>query len=132
MEEKIFSAGVDMIYLAACALNDRLPDRDRLSRMNMTHVYKIAKLHSMQAMIYILLSKCQREWGESVLDTELGEKWAGSFRIVMNHLVKMDMERESLCRFLDENNIWYMCLKGVVMQVSRIETSVLKKLKRML
>ena len=117
MENKeIFSVGIDMIYLAACSLHGRLPEKARLEKIDLDEVYKMAKRHSMQSIIYIIVAKCVKEYGEDIIHTQLLLRWKQDHHATLARLVSFDIEREQLLDFLDKNRIWYLCLKGIVLQ----------------
>jgi len=107
---------LDMIYLAACSFHGRLPERARIEEMDLHAVYKMAKRHSMQSIVYILVSKCVKEYGGEIIDTELLLRWKQDHHATLARLVSFDIEREQLLDFLDKNGIWYLCLKGILLQ----------------
>ena len=114
--EEIYSTGLDMIYLAASAIHGRLPDKNRVEKMNLPMVYKMAKRHSMQAIVYLSIAKCREKYGDEIIDPKLFDKMRGAYQKVLKRLVGFDLEREALCNFLAENGIWYVSLKGCVLQ----------------
>lgn len=115
-KQEIYKIGLDMLYLASCAIHGRIPERERIEQMQLSNVFKMAKMHSMQAMVYIVLSKCVEQYGEDIIDAELYKKWRLAYHDVLKRLVRFDVEREALLNFLEEKGIWYLCLKGVVLQ----------------
>jgi hypothetical protein len=107
--------GKDMIYLASCALHGRIPERDELCEMDLNNVYKMAKFHSMQSIVYICLAKAVKEYGKEIVSDEVFHRFATDYQLTMKRLVMFDMEREAFCEFLGQRS-WYLCLKGVVLQ----------------
>lgn len=115
-KKELYNVGLDLIYLAACALDGRLPEKEKLAVMDLKSIYKMAKRHSMQGIVYFSIEKCREKYGDDIIDEELFNKWKSSYHLVVNRLVRFDLEREALCAFLEEKGVWYLCLKGVVLQ----------------
>ena len=114
--ERVYKIGVDTMYLAVCALHNRVPEKSKLLDMDINGVYKMAKRHSMQAIVYLGYKMGLDNYSDLDFDLELLKKWEKAYKLSLHKLVMFDVEREALCNFLKENNIWYCCLKGVVLQ----------------
>ena len=107
--------GRDMIYLASCALHGRTPDKDTVKGMDFVRLYRMAKFHNMQSVVYLALAKYVKEQGSTDIPEEVYAKFASDYQGTVRKLVLFDIEREALCEFLGKQS-WYLCLKGVVMQ----------------
>ena len=116
--EKFIKHGYDMIYLAACALNFEIPQKEILAKMNFNCVYKMAAKHSMQAITFIALESfiAENEDNKNLIDSQLLSKWKVVKSKVVHRNVLFDDERRKIIDFMEENGIWYMCMKGIVMQ----------------
>ena len=114
--ERVYKIGVDTMYLAVCALHNRVPEKSKLLDMDINGVYKMAKRHSMQAIVYLGYKLGLDEYSDIDPDRELLARWEKDYKLCLHKLVMLDVEREALCNFLKENGIWYCCLKGVVLQ----------------
>ena len=114
-KEALYRVGLDLIYMSSCALCGKAPDRKRLSQMDLAALYKMAKQHSMQAIVYISLVKATETYSDLEVDSDLLSKWRGDYHSIVRRLVQLDMERESLYSFLDECGAWYVGLKGIVL-----------------
>ena len=108
--------GLDLIYLSRCALHSTVPDRERLCDMDLSLVYKMSKHHSVNAIAYIALEAAEKSYGESFCPTDVMEKWRASYHYSIRRLLGFDIEREKLCAFLREEGIWYLPLKGILLQ----------------
>lgn len=64
MTDKLSTAQRDIVYLAACALNGEVPDKQKICETNLTSLYHLAKRHSMSAIIYMALDSAK------ILDTD--------------------------------------------------------------
>ena len=115
-KNEIYSVGLDMIYLASCSLHGRIPEKEKLEKIPLELVYKLAKRHLLQAIIYVLLVKCREKYGEDVIDKQLFAKWRAEYYTLVKRILQFDAERQALCGFMDEQGIWYLCMKGVVLQ----------------
>ena len=107
-----------MIYLAACALHGKTPTKDVLDGMDLTSVYKQAARHSMQAITYEALSLFVAQNGREALsiDEALWSRWGADRVNAIRHTIGFEMERERLLHFFEERGIWYVLLKGLVLQ----------------
>lgn len=114
-QTEVLSIGRDMLYLVSCALHGGIPEKKYLDKMNFAKVYKMAKFHSMQSIVYICLAKCRKEYGDDLVDAETFAKFSGDYQATMRKLVMFDVEREALCNLISDGG-WYLCLKGVVLQ----------------
>lgn len=115
--EKLFSCGIDMIYLASCALNSAVPDVKRVAAMELSDVYRLASKHSMHAVTYYALEDALSlpENGIEV-DTNLLLRWKEYKNKAVRKLILFEAEREQIFAFMNERGIWHMPLKGVILQ----------------
>lgn len=114
--EQLNKIGTDMVYLASCALRGIIPDRSRIEAMSLHNLHKMAKRHHMSSIIYMAVASSLAENPDITVDSQLMESWKGEYHLQLQLLVRFDIEREALCNFLKENNVWYIVLKGVVLQ----------------
>lgn len=114
-KEQIYKIGLDVIYMSSCALLGKAPDRGRISEMDLLALYRMAKHHSMQAIVYLSLIKAMESYPDLEVDDGLMARWKSDYHAVVKKLVQLDIERESLYRFLDENGCWHIGLKGIVL-----------------
>lgn len=96
----------DMLYLTVCALNDRVPEKERLDKMDMDGLLKVCRKHSLSGLCAFALEKAG-----AMNDAFLKEKLL-SVRKVM----RLDAERKRILGIFEEKGIWYMPLKGVFMK----------------
>ncbi len=106
-----FKSGLDVIYLTSCALHAITPDEKVIMEMDPEAVYNQAKRHKMLSITCMAL---ESYWDK--LDSELMRGW----RLSVNQAVKKSflysVEREKLYRFMEENEISYLPLKGIILQ----------------
>ena len=96
----------DMIYLLSCAVNRETPDAQRVAGMDLDKLYEKARRHMVTSAVGYGLEAA-------------GIKDARFVRAQQSAALKsstMDMEMEALFTELDAAGIWYMPLKGIVLQ----------------
>ena len=103
----LLKRGLDMIYLAACAVHDHLPDQERLQSMELEHIYPLACLHSIQSVVYMAIEKSVEAYGNDVVDAELLVRWRRSYGNELKKLLSFEVERERLTTFLEQQGAWY-------------------------
>lgn len=110
--------GLDMLYLAACALHDTVPDKKRMSEMNIMGVMTEASRHSMNGVTYLGIKKYfeATQNADGVIDPEMLAKWRNGYTRIIKKTIFFDIEREKILSFLDQNGIWYLPLKGIILQ----------------
>jgi len=103
---KVSREAEQLIYLAACAVNQISPDHELVSRMDVEAVLKFASHHQMTA----LAAAAMKAGGltDSILDRKL-EKAK-----LIN--LMFDADRADILRELEKKQIWYMTLKGTVLK----------------
>lgn len=112
MTDKLSTAQRDIVYLAACALNGEVPDKQKICETNLTSLYHLAKRHSMSAIIYMALDSAK------ILDTDndLKKLWSESMYKAIRNSILLDAELFQLGTLIAKNKIWYMPLKGSVLK----------------
>ncbi len=112
--ETVFKNGMDMIYLAVCALHDMTPADDVMEAMDFEQVYRLVKSQTMAAVTFYGLELWPK--AKTVVDAELYSKWKEAREKAVRKNLLFDIEREKLFGFMEEKGIWYMPLKGSIMK----------------
>jgi len=97
----------DMIYLAACGVNKALPEKSFLEALDMEKVYRLSVAHYLEALVGTTLKQA----GISV-----SKSWVEHISKAVRKNILFDAEREKLFAFMEQNGIWYMPLKGIVLK----------------
>lgn len=110
--------GLDMIYLTVCALWDVTPQKKMMDKMKLSEVYRIAKYQSMAAVACYGLEKwlCSPEGMHQEIEAELLTKWKQTRDMAIRKNAMLDLSRESLFAYFEEQGIWYMPLKGSILK----------------
>ena len=95
-----------MIALISCYLNQRTPSQEVLNDLDMESLYKTAKRHNLTALVAAELEKL------GIQDHQFSEAKAKAIR----KAILFHSEREKICTSLEKSGIWYMPLKGSVIQ----------------
>ena len=96
----------DFIYLVSCVVNKEQPDKIRCAEMELEKVYSVALRHA--------LSVCASLALESVV--ELPDYFIEAKYKTIRRLALYEKERQTLLKLFEENGIWYLPLKGIVIK----------------
>lgn len=105
-----WKSGLDVIYLSACALHGVTPDNARLQDMDFDAVYEQSKAHRMQAITYMALNE------NAHVKPETKKLWLYDKELSLRRVLSFALEREKLIRFMENNGIKYMPMKGIILQ----------------
>ena len=103
--------GQDTLYLISCALHNRTPDEKKVFKMDLERLYGFTKWHTVDSITYIALSATP-----DLPQNEVLRRWRESYFKAIRKSALMDTQRRKLFSYMDENNIWYMPLKGIVLR----------------
>lgn len=95
-----------LIYLIRCVLNNKIPAKEKLDKMNLSGVFAVAKAHSLTAIAAYALESA------GIYDKDFEEEKAKAIR----KNILLDVEREKVLAELEKACIWYMPLKGAVLK----------------
>ena len=107
MTEIKTKSAYDMLYLTSCALNNVIPDKNKIESMNRENLFEMCQFHSLTYIVCMAL--------ESV-GMELPEYWTQAKAKAIRKVLLLDAERRKIFDFIDKNGIWYMPLKGVILK----------------
>lgn len=99
-------AYANVAYLCGRAVNGEKPDADRIRNMNLKHLFHAADFHMLAAACAMAL--------ESAGVKE--EAFTGAKGRALRKIALLEREKEAILSRLEEEKIWYMPLKGAVMQ----------------
>ncbi|MGN1138244.1 MAG: nucleotidyltransferase family protein [Ruminococcus sp.] len=105
MNESV-KTGYDMLYLSLCALNDVTPDKERVEEMNNDMLFELCRKHSLTSLVYYALAK--------VITPE--HRWLEANGKAVRKNMLLDLEREKILAFMNENGIKHMPLKGIILK----------------
>lgn len=100
----------DVLYLLSCAANSKKADKNKIETMDLDTLYALCKAHSISALVSSVLLehiKEKREWYT---------KWSEEQMKALYRDMNFATERAKILAFLEENGIWYMPMKGIVLK----------------
>ena len=104
--EEYRQAILDTAYLAACAVNGTIPERERTDTMDLDAVCRASRAHLLSCIAALSLEKA------GIRNDELTQEIGKGVR----KAVAFDAERTAVFGLLEESGIWYMPLKGSVLK----------------
>lgn len=110
--------GLDMLYLAACALHGEIPDVKRVAAMDIHGVMSEATRHSMNGVAYLGIQAYRENLPNAPIgaDAETVDGWKAGYARIVKQTLMFAMEREKILSFFDRSGIWYMPMKGIILQ----------------
>ena len=105
-QDEYRSAIDDVIYLVSCAVNEKKPDPEKVAAMDISNVYTASRQHMLTAAAGMALQKA------GVSDARFAQEIAKAQR----KTVLMDADRHKLSARLEEEGIWYLPLKGIILK----------------
>lgn len=106
MREEYRLAVLDVIYLASCAINNRIPDRDRVNEMDLSFLYQAARRNLLDGITAMALESA------GVKDDRFTQAMGKSMR----KEAAFDVERGTVLGSFEKAGIWYAPLKGCVIK----------------
>lgn len=100
------SSFFDLVYLAGCAAEEKIPDAERIAGMDLDAVYREADRHMLGALAAMTLESA------GILDERSSRRIAAALR----KAALFDKERKAVLTALENAGIWYLPLKGAVIR----------------
>lgn len=97
----------DIIYLLSCSANSIPANETRCEKIDWQYCFAVAKRHNLVPTIYVAIKdiKC--------IDIS---PWEAIYDWTVRKNMKFDTERTEIFKFMDQQNIWHMPLKGIILQ----------------
>ena len=103
-----------LLYLLNCAVNERIPEN--LSEdVDYEELYRLSRFHSVSSMVSYALDK-GGYLTEQFMLKEMIQKWASARINAIRKNLMFDAERKQIFQYMEEQGIWYMPLKGVILK----------------
>lgn len=97
----------DLIYLAACGVNNVRADRAVLGDVDMEELYRISCTHFLDALVGTTLKHA---------GITIPQNWNERISKAIRKALLFDTERAKILSFMEQNGIWYLPLKGVILK----------------
>lgn len=92
----------DMIYLTACAINNKNPKQERIDNLDLPKLFEVCQKHILTACVAYALESA------GIKDNDFTQAKEKAIR----KNILLDAERGNILRKLESEKIWYMPLKG--------------------
>lgn len=103
----------DLLYLIRCAVHRHKADLVRISAMDLDRLYQISRFHSLAALTYTAVESA---WAGKPPQNLLPAGWKEARDTAIRNSLLFTAERKALESFCEAQGIWYLPLKGVVLQ----------------
>ena len=113
MNEKVRKLYGAIIYIIACALHKEVPDVQYIADVNLSEMYVLAQRHTLTAIVCMGLEACK---ALDAADGDIAAKWREARDKAIRKNMLMDAERSKIFAKLEQAGIWYMPLKGSILQ----------------
>ena len=106
-----------MLYLIVCGLNKYSVNRKLLAGMDLEAVYKVSKFHALAAITYMAIENSDvKDIVFNEAQRKVLKKWKEAKNKARRKNILLDIERGRLEAYLTEHEIWYLPLKGILLQ----------------
>lgn len=95
-----------LIYAFYCGINNVKPQEGYFNGTDLDILLKVAKSHSIAGIIAYALESAGIK----------NEAFQKEKSLSIRNTILLDAERKQICKFFEENQIWYMPIKGVYMK----------------
>lgn len=111
-EENRWNILCDLMYLLGCGVNQREPRQDMISRYavnedEMRLLYQLSRAHFVDTLTGTVLKQA---------GVVLPSVWEQSIAKSIRKEILFDAERAKIFAFMEQNGIWYLPLKGIILK----------------
>ena len=105
------------LYLTACALHSTVPERHELENTDWEELLSLAAAQKMTVMIAVAVDLIPDETKKEIgIPQEILQKLESARLSNLRRCLLFDQERKRITEWLDSQNIWYIPLKGIILQ----------------
>ena len=101
---------LNLLYLLSCAANAQKVGKEKIENIDLDALYTLCKEHLVAALVSSVLLEHLKDKPEQYA------KWQQEQLGALYRDMNFADERAKIVSFLEENGIWYMLLKGVVLK----------------
>ncbi len=105
-QSELRALGEDLVWLVSCAVCGRVPDAGRVDGIDLAALYRLADKHMLTAAAAMALQSAGRE----------DRAFAQARGKAVSKAAQLEMEAQLLLKSLEQAEIWYMPLKGALLQ----------------
>lgn len=106
------TADYNMLYLFSCAINKKVPEKQKTASMDLESIYQSCCRHKIITSVFTAI--------EPVCDVfpakELLSKWKEAKNMAIRKNILLDTALDELSLFMEKNHIWFLPLKGSIIK----------------
>lgn len=95
------------IYLLSCAINDVTPDKTYIKDADWQDLLNFYSYQGLEFLVFSIIKN---------LNIPNYDKWEQKINLNLKNYLIFENERHKLYKFLDDNKIWYVPLKGLILK----------------
>ena len=103
-----------LLYLLACALNEKAPEIKSISETDSDRLFSLAHMHGVTSMVAYAITS--QEDHDRIFKKSNLEKWRKAADSAFKKRALLDAERSTILLDLERMGIWYCPLKGIIIQ----------------
>ena len=105
------------LYLIACALKGKTPERSVLEGADWSILLQIAEQQKMTVMLAVAADLIPEDKDDScTVPEEIRQSLSQARLANLRRRMLFDTERQRITAWMDQNKIWYIPLKGIILQ----------------
>ena len=97
----------DLLYLIICGIHNLEPRPDVLQTIQLEDLYKVCRFGFLENYVGTILENA---------GVTLSKEWKEAMSKAIRKQILFDAERGKLLSYMEENSIWYLPLKGIVLK----------------
>ena len=105
------SAELDFIYLIKCALHEQIPEKSRVTNMEMQRVYELCIAHNMGAMVAYALESISQ-----CISTDIWKRFKNIKNKSIRRNILYDAECQKITAYMNEMGIGHLFVKGILLK----------------
>lgn len=105
----------DLLYLCICALHEAEPEEEIVKEMDLPVLRGVAELHKLGALAGMGLRKLSPDPG-AVFGEKEWSAWKELIDKSIRRTMLFDTERAEICTWFEDQKIWYLPLKGILIK----------------
>ena len=113
-EDYVTRNAKDLIYLVSCAVNGEIPDKERTEKLDIQEIYRQSRNHMLTSAVSYALEQIM----------PLPHEYDQSRKKAIRKLSLFDIERSAVLNRLNQEKIWHLPLKGIILKDSYPKASM--------
>ncbi len=102
-----------LLYLTGCAVNGIVPQKERIQTADLNAVFSLSDRQSLLTLTHYAVA---RAFGGSLPNEANLQEWDVNNQLLTYRSLLMNEDLSRLLDYLEKNGIWYMPMKGAVLQ----------------